>query len=33
MPANAAVAEADVAKIVDWVLSQKGGTCPAEFKK
>ena len=33
MPANAAVADADVAKIVDWIFTLKGGTCPADFKK
>lgn len=33
MPANPAVAEADITKIVDWVFTLKGGACPAEFKK
>jgi len=33
MPAHPQVAEADVAKIVDWVLAGKPGECPKEFKK
>ena len=32
MPAHPQVTEADVAKIVDWVMSQKPGECPKEFK-
>jgi cytochrome c len=32
MPAHPQVAEADVGKIVDWVLASKGGECPKEFK-
>ena len=32
MPAHPAVANEDVSKIVDWVMSQKDGTCPKEFK-
>jgi mono/diheme cytochrome c family protein len=33
MPAHPQVADADIAKIVDWVMSQKPGECPKEFKK
>ena len=33
MPAHPQVAEADIVKIVDWVMSQKPGECPKEFKK
>lgn len=29
MPPNAAVPEADISKLVKWVLSQTGGTAPA----
>ena len=32
MPAHPAVAEADVTKLVDWVMTQANGTCPPEFK-
>ena len=32
MPAHPAVANEDISKIVDWVLAQKDGTCPKEFK-
>ena len=32
MPAHPTVANDDIGKIVDWVLSQTGGTCPKEFK-
>ena len=32
MPAHPALANEDVSKIVDWVMSQKDGTCPKEFK-
>ena len=32
MPAHPAVANDDISKIVDWVMSQKDGTCPKEFK-
>ncbi len=33
MPAHPQVADVDIAKIVDWVMSQKPGECPKEFKK
>ena len=33
MPAHPQVSNDDVTKIVDWVLSKKGGECPKEFKK
>ncbi len=33
MPANAAVSDADLGKIVDWVMATKPGECPKEFKK
>lgn len=33
MPAHAQLSEGDLIKLVDWVLSQKGGECPKEFKK
>ena len=32
MPAHPAVANDDISKIVDWVMSQQNGTCPKEFK-
>lgn len=32
MPAHPAVANDDISKIVDWVMAQKDGTCPKEFK-
>ena len=32
MPAHPAVANDDISKIVDWVMLQKDGTCPKEFK-
>ena len=33
MPAHPAVSNDDINKIVDWVMDQKGGECPKEFKK
>ena len=32
MPAHPSVAEADVTKLVDWVMALPDGTCPPEFK-
>ena len=32
MPAHPSVADADVTKLVDWVMGLPDGTCPAEFK-
>jgi cytochrome c len=32
MPAHPQVANDDISKIVDWVLTLKDGTCPTEFK-
>ena len=32
MPAHPMVANNDIGKIVDWVLSQKDGVCPKDFK-
>jgi cytochrome c len=32
MPAHPAVADADVTKLVDWVVALPDGTCPPEFK-
>jgi cytochrome c len=32
MPGHAQVADADITKLVDWVMTQTGGTCPKEFK-
>ena len=32
MPAHPAVTEAEVTKLVDWVMTQPNGTCPPEFK-
>lgn len=32
MPAHPAVVDADLTKLVDWVMTQPNGTCPPEFK-
>lgn len=32
MPAHPTVANDDISKIIDWVMSQKDGACPKEFK-
>jgi cytochrome c len=32
MPPHPQVAIADIEKLIDWVLTQKGGECPKEFK-
>ena len=32
MPAHPAVVDADVTKLVDWVMTIPDGTCPPEFK-
>jgi cytochrome c len=32
MPAHPAVANEDISKIIDWVMTQKDGACPKEFK-
>ncbi len=32
MPAHPAVANDDISKIIDWVMVQKDGACPKEFK-
>jgi cytochrome c len=32
MPAHPAVVDADVTKLVDWVMALPDGTCPPEFK-
>ena len=32
MPPHPQVVDADLAKLVDWVMTQTGGECPKEFK-
>ena len=32
MPAHPAVADADLTKLVDWIMALPDGTCPPEFK-
>ncbi len=32
MPGHPALADADLAKLVDWVMALPDGTCPPEFK-
>ena len=33
MPGHPQVSDGDIDKLVNWVLTLKGGTCPKEFKK
>ena len=32
MPAHPTVSNDDISKIIDWVMTQKDGACPKEFK-
>ena len=32
MPAHPSVSDADIGKLVDWILALKDGECPKEFK-
>lgn len=32
MPPHPQVADADITKVIDWVMTQKDGVCPKEFK-
>jgi cytochrome c len=32
MPAHPSVTDAEISKLVDWIMATKDGTCPKEFK-